>query len=475
MAILSKTNLNNVDAPVEIKKTLKKTTIAPGKKLLKRTAPPPLPTAEELAVAKKESAERVETNQERRAKFLTPAQHEWKKMQWELFIDEHGLTPSDELKEDVLNQLNYGRALLREQREAAKKLDPKKTIAEAKAAMPPMPKMTVTNNVSEVERMAQDLARKKEAERVNKMLQVEKPELVEKFKEATKAIGYVADSNAVEEAREKLADQLYQELEVGQLAEEEEDGWDDEPIDEVALMYGTKAEAEDDATINPTLPELEPPVESPIVRPLLDDAEIKMMEANPREKMWQTAEQLARNGKMDEWKTLGMQMQKMVEYCYNQIKETGQVEMPFEDIDIFWHRFTFKEIDHGPAIQTRRELLITKVLGYWRKRMEKLNLTTLPKTNSYRFILAARQMENVIEKFAFNALKAGQPDHRPDEQFYDVAAKRAKDLFESRFPIPNELIKPGPITLIDPDFFTYLKICSEHNLEVGQLLHEVIK
>lgn len=198
----------------------------------------------------------------------------------------------------------------------------------------------------------------------------------------------------------------------------------------------------------------------------------EMFEANPMEKMWQTAEQLARQGNKDSWSSLGFQMQAMVNHCFESLRETGEVIYPKELKDLFWPHL--KIMDMAPESVQRRGAMKARVQAYLQKKKENPHPGFDLESKSYRVTLAAVNLANAIERYAVNWKDDGITKQEDDNILGKIVQQRAFEYYLAHLPIPKEDIKPGPISNIDPDLMTYLKTVKEYDLVEGQLLHQVL-
>ena len=446
-------------------KVSKPKTVKPVKKVAKLTV--------------QESDERTATNQARRFGFLTDIQKTWGVNDWTAFLSGYAFSASDELSDRVLQQLNYGRVYLRINREEVFKAAQQVNKEEAKAHI------LSTKIEDDVE------VRPEHAP----FLHIEIEDVT-----PSDASDIIADVGEAEKSPFDDFDDLMKEdvhapvkyTEAQKTVAPEVKKFDKQVAQTQNFKQGHSLEEQVQQLVRSSQPiteaaveAIEQSVKSPsqhikdamqaIKEEKASSAEAEMFAANPENKMWGVAEEFARKGKTEEWQTLGIRMQAMIQYCADMIRQTGEVERPFDVMDLFIPRPKILDMSHAGVI--RRDELVNKILDYWKKKINwadengvEYNLGS----QSYRVILAASQLEGAIEGYVNNFRHAGLATHIPDEEFSKRVGASANAYFNAHAPIPKEKIKPGPISNIDPDYMQYLEICRDYKIEVGLLLHEVI-
>lgn len=388
---------------------------------------------QEVAVNVELTGDPVKYNQEQRRKFLTDEQLSWIAGHWTEFLKKHAYTPSDEMEEDVLNQVNYGRVYLRLYKEGQARIQAygqKESEAYDAQLEEQKKRATVPRRATPGEEIAAIIKDNELREQI--------VEVIDTATQITEDPS-VSSSTALRQASKKVARRRVEDIQV---------------IDDAAqhdlLASGTLSEAE-----------------------LKSAADF---EGTPTEKMWQIAWSLAQTNEQSEWHRLGFTLRSMVEYCRESI-EAGEPEfqMPFKIEDIFWSRPRI--IDEDKEAWKRRWEWTSKIYMYLtNKRAKQGEQDKYGETkDSYRVALAANRLASLLERYASNFRHVGTNLFVPDDDLIAQIKLAAKTLYEAYCPIPKELIKPGPIPMVDPDFMTYQQLCQQFKIVPGTLLHEIIQ
>ena len=181
---------------------------------------------------------------------------------------------------------------------------------------------------------------------------------------------------------------------------------------------------------------------------------------DPLIKKWELAHNYARNMPRAEWENqFDWEFECMIKYCYGWLEDIGEVpKYPHELVDVFWSRDTYKQ--EPQEATDRRNAIVGKILGFWRKQVasspEGLDITS----DSYRTVLAAKALSKSIERYAYD----------DSNHFEQEVKNKAVEYFNAHFPIAGNV--SGPDSTIEPNYVDYMRLCRKYGLEEGTLLHE---
>jgi hypothetical protein len=204
----------------------------------------------------------------------------------------------------------------------------------------------------------------------------------------------------------------------------------------------------------------------------------------PIKERWANAEKVARIGKREDWEGLGSpEFESMVQFCYRWIKDCGRVPRQMCDpMDVYWERWGLvKGVDE--KTNERRMSMVKAVRKFWRKAVKEARAQGKAldlKSQSYRTVLGAMKLQRAIEEYAWNhkVWKVSEDKSKPvemelvtpDEVLVKRVEKAAKGYFKAHFPLKNP--PPGPMSTVDPDYHTYMRLCRKYGLKQGALLHK---
>lgn len=202
---------------------------------------------------------------------------------------------------------------------------------------------------------------------------------------------------------------------------------------------------------------------------------------DPYIQKWRMAEKHARHTPRAEWEgKLDFEFEQMVKYCYSWLRDISEVPQPYpmETLDLWWPRP--KLLENSPEGNERRNRIVEKLVGFWRKSVSQAGDGIDLTSQSYRVILAAMALEKEIERYANNYRNtrvSSEPGTGiiqvvPDIEIEKNIKKLAVDYFQAHFPVQKLGVMPGPLSTLDPDYVGYLTFCRKYNLEVGTILHE---
>jgi hypothetical protein len=209
-------------------------------------------------------------------------------------------------------------------------------------------------------------------------------------------------------------------------------------------------------------------------RPLVKPAPYVKPSNDPYILKWRVAEDIARNKKRKEWDNdeTDFELLEMIRYCYSWIQDTGVVPSYTHDlIDLYWPRpKNGLGLDLTEQGITRRDYVVEKVRDFWIKSVSQNPAGIDLNSKSYRTILAARKLCDLIEKYAD---KYRNPlEGQTEKEIMKEIKGAAHEYFLAHFPAQQLGSVPGPLSTIDPEYVEYVQLCRKYNLKEGVLLHE---
>lgn len=190
------------------------------------------------------------------------------------------------------------------------------------------------------------------------------------------------------------------------------------------------------------------------------------------------AEELAREqhikGQEEGWDaSLSPAFAAMVEHALDCIRRGEPVTRPGDPIELFWP--TPRLVDMAEETVPRRNQMVRRVMDYWARCLGKMRarMVELDKPlaeRSYRTVLAAQRLSDAIETYATRWRVVSHA--RPIELVEADCQRAAAAYVEAHKALDPGLRAPGPITTLDPDYVTYMRLCKRWNIKPGTMLHD---
>lgn len=210
-----------------------------------------------------------------------------------------------------------------------------------------------------------------------------------------------------------------------------------------------------------------------------DLAEIASLEAEPELMKWAVAEKIAHTKARSRWEgKLDWEMEQRVKYCYGWLREVGNVPKYPDSLEEVFRPYV--AIENSERANEKRLKITEKVMKFFHAMLKRSDLKGINLyTKSYRAVLAAQELEALIEHYATNYRRIeSTPQGTITEEMLDAEDEQAIKqaavrYFNAHLPVQTQGSPPGPLSTIDPGYVEYIQLCRKYGIKEGQLLHEV--